>query len=465
MKYELAATGKNRSWLFFLKTSAGWEFIRWGLIWFGLALAVGLTYLLVFILLHWFGALMAQEVDRNIAVFLTILTTLVLLRSLYDWSRRLVDNLFFPDTADFKEKVETICRDLSEINQREALKQFLIGSIPPQLRVAEVYLHEQAQPTPVNALTLPLKMGLHSLGFLTISPKRSGRSFGYTEQMALTQLQEQTSLVLSSIQLTEAREAAEKTGQLKINFLTNLSHQLRTPLNTVINSTGLVADGALGETNELQTEYLQRAVQGSEHLLKLLNDILDITKIETGQLALRPETVNLTEVIAETLPMVKGLLRDKPIELKTEMVTDLPALTADRLRIRQILLNLLSNAIKFTQTGFVGVRAWADDQLVHVSVEDSGIGIAPEKLPMIFEDYQQVSTPGDIQFERRRHLGTGLGLSITRALIEMHGGWISVESEPGQGTTFTFTLPIAPNAARFLPANGQPKETIFDVDY
>jgi signal transduction histidine kinase len=252
--------------------------------------------------------------------------------------------------------------------------------------------------------------------------------------------------------LTEAREAAEKTGQLKVNFLTNLSHQLRTPLNTVINSTGLVADGALGETNETQAEYLQRAVQGSEHLLKLLNDILDITRIETGQLALHPESVDLQEVIAETLPLVRGLLQNKPVEIKTDLVTDLPTLTADRLRIRQILLNLLANAIKFTQSGYVWVRVRSDDQLVYVSVEDSGIGIPPEKLPLVFEDYQQVSGHSDIQFERRRQLGTGLGLSITKALVELHSGRISVESEPGRGTTFTFTLPTAPNVTRFLPA-------------
>lgn len=452
MKYELAAMSRNRSRLPFLKIMAGWEAARLGLIWASFAAATGLTYVIIFTLMHWFAALLLQEVDRSIVVVLSTLNTLFLLRSLYDWSERIIDNLFFPDTADFKDKIETICRSLTELNQREVLKKFLADSIPDLLRVEQVFLHDQPRPAPPKALPLPLEMGRHSLGYLTIGPKRSGRSFGYNEQAALTQLQEQLSLVLSGIQLTEAREAAEKSGQLKVNFLTNLSHQLRTPLNTVINSTGLVADGALGEINPTQAEYLQQAVLGSEHLLKLLNDILDITKIETGQLELHPESVELAEVIAETLPLVKGLLQNRPVQIKIELARDLPAVTADRLRIRQILLNLLSNAIKFTRAGSVWVRAWADSQVVYVRVEDTGIGIAPEKLTLVFEDYQQVSTQKEIQFERRRHLGTGLGLPITRALVEMHGGRITVKSEPGQGTTFTFSLPLVPSIPEALAA-------------
>jgi signal transduction histidine kinase len=457
MTHKLATVGKNRGWFSILVSSARWEVARLSLVWAGFALATWLTYLVLFTLVHWFARLLLRGVDRNIAIFLATLATLFLLHSIYDWSQRMVDNLFFPDTADFKEKVETLCQNLAEINQREELKHFLINRIPSNLRVTEVFLHEQPQPAPVNAITLPLEMGRHSLGFLTIGPRRSGRSFGYMERLVLTQLQEQISLVLSGIQLTEARETAERTGQLKVNFLTNLSHQLRTPLNTVINSTGLVADGALGETTETQAEYLQRAVQGSEHLLKLLNDILDITKIEVGQLALQPETVDLKEVIAEAVAMVRGMLHNKPVDIKIELSADLPALIADRLRVRQILLNLLSNAIKFTQAGIVRVRAWSDSKLVYVSVEDTGIGITPEKLPLVFEDYQQVSPDRDFQFERRRHVGTGLGLPITKALVELHGGHISVSSEPDQGTTFTVTLPLGINPARRTTANGRPK--------
>ncbi|HXV99811.1 MAG TPA: HAMP domain-containing sensor histidine kinase, partial [Anaerolineae bacterium] len=232
--------------------------------------------------------------------------------------------------------------------------------------------------------------------------------------------------------------------------------------NTIINSTGLVADGALGEVNDAQVEFLNRAVQGSEHLMGLLNDILDITKIETGQLALQPEVIDLPEVIKEVVPLVKGMLQQKPIELNIELEDNLPHLTADRLRIRQILLNLLSNAIKFTQAGFIWVRARTEEGVVLVSVADTGIGIAPENLPLVFEDYQQISAKNQgTGFERRRHLGTGLGLSITKALVELHKGRIWVESEPERGTIFTFTLPVSasqpPGEAEPLPANGLQK--------
>jgi signal transduction histidine kinase len=137
------------------------------------------------------------------------------------------------------------------------------------------------------------------------------------------------------------------------------------------------------------------------------------------------------------------MLQQKPIELTVEFEDNLPLLRADRLRMRQILLNLLSNAIKFTQKGSIWVRAWLENNLIFVSVEDTGIGIPPEGLPLVFEDYQQLAGQHQqqLQFERRRHLGTGLGLSITRALVELHGGRIWVESELGRGTAFTFTLP------------------------
>jgi signal transduction histidine kinase len=434
---------QDRRWLPFLKINTWWEIGRLALMGWGFALAAIFTYLTIFSLIHWFSALLLQEVNRSVAVFATTLTTLLFLRLFYHWSERIVDRLFFPEMAHLKDKIDLLCHELTTIDNRAALEQFLSEKMLTQLQVNEVFLRQEPQPETDKGLTLSLEMGTRFLGFLMIGPKRSGHSFGFTERSALRQLQEQISLVLSGIQLAEAREAVEKADQLKLNFLTNVSHELRTPLNTLINSTGLVADGALGEINEAQAEFLNRSVQGSEHLMKLLDDILDITKIETGQLTLQPEVINLTEVSEEVLPMIRGMLQQKPIELTVEFEDNLPLLRADRLRMRQILLNLLSNAIKFTQKGSIWVRAWLENNLIFVSVEDTGIGIPPEGLPLVFEDYQQLAGQHQqqLQFERRRHLGTGLGLSITRALVELHGGRIWVESELGRGTAFTFTLP------------------------
>ena len=141
--------------------------------------------------------------------------------------------------------------------------------------------------------------------------------------------------------------------------------------------------------------------------------------------------------------MVRGTLQDKPIELNVNLADNLPLITADRTRIRQVLLNLLSNAMKFTPKGSIWVRSWENRGTVFISVEDTGIGIAPHNLSLIFEDYQQITATAhmDLKLERRRHLGTGLGMSIAKALVELHGGRIWVESEQGKGSIFTFTLP------------------------
>jgi signal transduction histidine kinase len=375
---------------------------------------------------------------------------LFLLRSLKEGAQMLVDHLFFPETANFKEQIDQVCRVLTDIEDRATLGWFVMEKLPEQLQLDGIFIHQHAQMLIRNSITLPLSMSNRSLGYLTIGPKYSGRSFSYEERMALKQLQEQISLVLSGIELAEAREEAEKVAQLKTSFLTNISHELRTPLNTVINSTALVADGALGEIEPEQADYLNRAVFGSEYLMSLLDDILDIAKIESGQLTLRLELIDLKEVIEDALPIVRSLLQNKPIEIKITVADNIPAFLADRLRVRQVLLNLLSNAAKFTKEGFILLNAWREQNVVFISVEDTGIGIAQENLSLIFEDYQQVSSKGsgEMQFELRRHAGTGLGMPISRALVELHGGHIWVESELGKGSIFTFTLPLLRHEAK-----------------
>jgi len=440
----------NPQKLLHLKFEAGWEVVRAALIWIGLALLTALVYTIFFVLIDWLFNWLFDEDPHTTTIIFSALLTLLSLRSLKNEAQRVVDNLFFPETANFKDKIVSASQALAKINTRGDLRHFLEKRIPKELEVETIFWGNARQPEIPNSLVVPLEMGSRSLGYLTVGPKISGRSFSYEEKAALEQLQEQVSLVLSAIQLAEVREEAEKVARLKSDFITNISHELRTPLNTVINSTGLVADGALGPIEPGQAEYLHRAVQGSEFLLNLLDEILDIAKIEGGQLTLRLAEMNLKEVLEDAFSIVRGTFQSKPIELKVEVVDNLPTLIADRVRVRQILLNLLSNAVKFTKEGTISVKVWYERPLVFVSVQDTGVGIAEENLPLIFEDYQQVSVrPSEgLQFERRRYLGTGLGMPIAKALVEMHGGGIWVESKLKKGSTFTFTLPLLPEAAK-----------------
>jgi signal transduction histidine kinase len=427
----------------YLKTKAAWEIARTGLIWVSTGVAGGAALIVLLATIRGLWLLLFGQVSSRFVIVLSTLIIMLLLSACRRWMQSLVDFLFFPDTAGFLEKVDQACHILPEITTRSELRR-LLEDLPVQWQVRNISLHDDLILEARDSLTLPLKMGTRSLGYLTVGPKHSARTFSDEERAALEQFQEQISLVLSGIQLAEAQEAARKTEQLKINFLTNISHQLTTPLNTVINSTGLVADSALGPANEEQQEYLNRAVNGSEYLMRLLNEILDITKIETGQLTLRLEEIDLREVIDDALTIVRAILQNKPVELKVEVADNLPTVKADRIRVRQILLNLLSNAEKFTPHGVIWLRAWPQDDQILISVQDTGIGIARENLPLIFEDYHQVqsrATTG-MMANRRRHLGTGLGMPVTRALVELHGGRIDVESELGEGTTFIFTLPL-----------------------
>ena len=437
---------KHRRILSAIKINAWWEIVRIGFIGLGLAVATILIYVVIFIGLRWFLSMLFGEISHNATTFFTALLTLFSLSSLKKEVQRMIDNLLFPDTATFKDEIDSACRLLTQFDTPENLYQFLENQLPARLGVNYVDVQGGAQPPSSNGLTLPLEMGNRALGYLNIGPKFSGRSFSLNEQTWLNQLQEQVSLVLSGIQLAQVRAEAEKVAQQKSDFVTNISHELRTPLNVVINATGLVADGVLGEIEPQQADYLHRAVQGSEHLLGLVNEILDITKLESGQLTLQLKRMDVGEVIDEGVAMVKGLLQNKPIELRLAIADNLPALEADRVRIRQILLNLLSNAAKFTKEGYILITARMENEAVYISIEDTGIGITKEDLPLIFEDYQQASSirhDSDLKFERRRYLGTGLGMSISKVLVELHGGQIWVESEQGKGSIFTFTLPLS----------------------
>jgi signal transduction histidine kinase len=196
-----------------------------------------------------------------------------------------------------------------------------------------------------------------------------------------------------------------------------------------------------GPLTARQTDLQQRILTNADHLLALLNDILDLSKIEAGRMDLVMEQTALAPLLRGVLATMAGLAKDKRLTLTLEAADDLPVVTIDKTRIRQVLLNLLANAVKFTEQGGISLRAApTDDGMICIRVTDSGRGIAPEQQALVFEEFRQV------QEAQHRQQGSGLGLPISKRLVELHGGKIWLESQPGEGSTFAFTLPIGPAA-------------------
>jgi signal transduction histidine kinase len=242
------------------------------------------------------------------------------------------------------------------------------------------------------------------------------------------------------------REIAEKSRQLeaasrhKSEFLANMSHELRTPLNAIIGFSEVLLERMFGEVNAKQVEYLEDILTSGQHLLSLINEILDLSKVEAGRMELELSTFDLPQTLENALTLVRERATRRGIVLDLKVDERLGSLVGDERKIRQVLLNLLSNAVKFTpEGGRVGLTAAPADGAVQIAVTDSGIGIAPEDQAAIFEEFRQVG--GDYA---RKQEGTGLGLTLAKKFVELHGGKIWVESELGKGSTFTFTLPEKP---------------------
>jgi signal transduction histidine kinase len=229
----------------------------------------------------------------------------------------------------------------------------------------------------------------------------------------------------------------ERAYQLKSEFLASMSHELRTPINALLGYTSLMRDRIYGDITKRQGEALDRMFAASQHLLELVNDVLDLAKIEAGKMPVHLEQVDVAALIQELSATVEPMVRHKELEYRVELAPDLPVLETDRTKVKQILLNLLSNAVKFTHDGEIRVAArLVDDGGVEVEVGDTGIGIDPDGLESIFDDFRQVD-----QSSTREYGGTGLGLSITRKLLDLLGGSVRVESEMGKGSVFTVRLP------------------------
>jgi len=231
-------------------------------------------------------------------------------------------------------------------------------------------------------------------------------------------------------------QEVERATKLKSQFLASMSHELRTPLNAILGFSDLLADKTAGPLTDKQSRFIGHVRDGARHLLQLINDILDLSKIEAGQLEFHCQDFLIEEALPEVLSTIRPLAMAKNITVEQKLETALP-IHADRVRFKQILYNLLSNAVKFTpKAGRIDIRCYESGDSVSIAVTDTGIGIRPEDQQIVFEEFRQVEGPSGTT-----HEGTGLGLAITRRLVEQQRGKISLESEFGKGTCFTFTLP------------------------
>jgi signal transduction histidine kinase/CheY-like chemotaxis protein len=268
----------------------------------------------------------------------------------------------------------------------------------------------------------------------------------YKDQLEQRVRERTDELAQKNVELQHLMEKAQESDRLKTQFLANMSHELRTPLNAIIGFAQVMLEGIDGEITDVQRTDLTAIYQSGMHLLEMINDVLDIAKIEAGQMTLDLEETRVEDVIQSVMSSVKGLIKGKKIELRTEVEADLPSMRADRTRLRQIILNLVSNAAKFTTKGQILVKAVQESNTMRVSVSDTGMGIRQEDLPKLFKEFRQLDAS-----TTRNQGGTGLGLAIAKRFVELHGGRIWVESQFGVGTTFSFCLPLSRLITTVIP--------------
>ena len=291
-------------------------------------------------------------------------------------------------------------------------------------------------------LTVPMMGGDVARGIVLF--RRAPGEFDERVVTLMRTLADQSKVAIANAHLfreiEEKSRLLEVANQHKSEFLASMSHELRTPLNAIIGFSEVLLQRMFGELNPKQDEYLQDVLSSGRHLLSLINDILDLSKVEAGRMELELARFDLPQALHDTLVLVRERAVRNGIELQLDADARLGALVADERKIKQVMLNLLSNAVKFTpEGGRVDVRAIPTDGAVEISVADTGIGIAPENQDLIFEEFRQVG--GDYAHKRE---GTGLGLTLARKFVELHGGRLWVKSQVGQGSTFTFSVPERP---------------------
>jgi PAS domain S-box-containing protein len=350
-----------------------------------------------------------------------------------------------------------VAEDMFGYSRDELLGQPVEALIPVELHVRHAQHRADYRQHPMTrtmgsglALEAIRKDGSRFPVEISLSPSESAEGFRITAiirdtterriaEDRLRRVQEDYTqqLAEANAELEMTNRELERANRLKSEFLASMSHELRTPLHTIIGFSELLGEKLEGPLNDKQMRFVQHIHKDALHLLELINDVLDISKIEADRLELRPEPFDFTALIGESLASVRSLADGKSQRLESS--SDIPtAVEADRLRIKQVLVNLLSNAIKFTpEGGRIVLDARVQEASVLVSVTDNGIGVPAEEHNSIFEKFHQVGATTKGVRE-----GTGLGLAITKRLVEQHGGRIWVESKPQKGSIFLFTLPL-----------------------
>ncbi len=315
----------------------------------------------------------------------------------------------------------------------------------PDIAIRDAYesrLRESLLASGVRAvLAVPMVREGQLIGGLVVSRNSAGAFPPETVELLRT-FATQSALAIQNARLFHELEIKsrelEVASQHKSEFLASMSHELRTPLNAIIGFSDVLLQGMFGEMSEKQTEYLQDILASGQHLLSLINDILDLSKIEAGRMDLEVAVFDLPAAIDDAMLLMRERAGRRGIMLERHVDERLGEVRADQRKIKQVLLNLLSNAVKFTpEGGRIDVRAGLANGAVEISVADTGIGIAPEDHDAVFEEFRQVGKA------EKKAEGTGLGLALCRKFVELHGGRIWVKSAIGQGSTFTFTLPLS----------------------
>ena len=334
-------------------------------------------------------------------------------------------------------------RGMSEIGQVAELRVPIVTNDPANHR--QVGLNPWMAEEGIQAFAgFPLVVGEQLLGVLAVYHRRpldrnTIELLTLFAQHAATAIQEAHLFHLATEQtarLTALNSELQRANQHKAEFLANMSHELRTPLNSILGFSQLLLEGDGGELTHEQRQDVDIIAQNGRHLLALINDLLDISKLEAGKAQLQRGEVDVDRLIAECVESVSSLAKTKKLELSASVAQDVGRVFADGPKLKQVLLNLLGNAIKFTEAGSVRVVAERRGADLQVSVRDTGIGVPPEDVERIFESFQQGQSGMSGKYQ-----GTGLGLAICRQLVEMHGGRIWVRSTPGQGSSFSFTIP------------------------